>query len=171
MKLVALDIETTGLDPEVGHRLIEIACVEIMGESRSGKTFHAVLDPEQDLEPGAEQVLGITSAQLKGNPRFADIADAFLEFVGDAPLVCHNAEFDLAFVDNELGLLERPPLAGTHPVIDILAQARDRQPGGTNTLDALCQRYGINSTGSGPSQRDAELIADVYLQMRRTQTP
>lgn len=171
MRVVALDIETTGLDPNDGHRLIEIACVEIVGESRSGRTFHALLDPGQDLEPGAEQVLGITSDQLEGNPRFADIADDFLEFIGDAPLVCHNAEFDLAFVDNELGLLERPPLAGTHPVIDILAEARSRHPGGTNTLDALCGRHGIDSTGSGPSRRDAELIADVYLRMRRAPTP
>lgn len=165
MRLVALDIETTGLDPEEGHRLIEIGCVEVVGESRSGRTFHAILDPEQELEPGAEEVLGITSAQLKGNPRFADIADAFLEFVGDAPLVCHNAGFDLAFVDTELGLLGRPPLAENHPVIDILAEARSRHPGVSNTLDALCVRYGIDSAGSGPSGRDAELIAEVYLKM------
>jgi DNA polymerase-3 subunit epsilon len=168
MKFVALDIETTGLSPEEGHRLIEVACVEIMGESRSGRSFHAILDPERELEPGAEQVLGITSAQLKGNTRFADIAEAFLAFIGDAPLVCHNAEFDLAFMDNELCLVGRPPLAGHHPVIDILEEARSRAPGVSNGLDALCKRYGIDAAGSGPSRRDAELIADVYLGMRRT---
>lgn len=167
MRLVALDIETTGLAPEDGHRLIEVACVEILGEKRSGKTFHACLDPERDLEPGAEQVLGITSAQLRGNPRFADIADAFIGFIGDAPLVCHNAAFDLAFVDAELALLGRPPVGGAGPVIDILAEARHRHPGESNTLDALCDRYGIDSACSGPSRRDAELIADVFLAMRR----
>lgn len=170
MRFVALDIETTGLAPEDGHRLIEIACVEIVGEARSGKTFHAILDPERELEPGAEQVLGITSAQLKGNPRFVDVVGAFLAFIGDAPLVCHNADFDLAFVDAELELLGRPALAGTHPVIDILAEARSRHPGMSNTLDALCERYGVKSAGGGPSQSDAELIADVHLEMRRARS-
>lgn len=171
MRLVALDIDTTGLSPEEGHRLIEIACVEIIGESRSGRIFHAILDPERELEPAAEQVLGITSAQLKGNPRFAEIADAFLAFIGDAAIVCHNAVFDFAFVDAELALLGRPALAGTHPVIDILAEARSRHLGVSNTLDALCERYGNDSTDGGPSRRDAELVAEVYLGMRRASTP
>lgn len=171
MRLVALDTETTGLSPEKGHRLIEIACVEIVGKSRSGRTFHAILDPEQELEPGAEQVLGITSAQLKGNPRFGEVADAFLAFIRDGAIVCHNANFDLAFVDAELALLGRPALAGTHPAIDILAEARSRRPGVPNSLEALCERYGIKCTSDGHSPSDAELITDIYLEMRRASTP
>jgi DNA polymerase III subunit epsilon len=166
MREIALDTETTGLDPGNGHRIVEIGCVELLNAIPTGETFHAFIDPGRDMPEEAFRVHGISAEFLAGKPAFADIAADFLKFAGGAKIVAHNAEFDMRFLNAELALLGIAPIASDR-VIDTLAMARRKYPGAANSLDALCARYGID-----PSQRtkhgallDAGILAEVYAEL------
>ena len=169
MRQVVLDTETTGLEPEAGHRVIEIGCVELVNRRLTGKTFHRYLNPDREIDPGAVEVHGLTRAFLADKPRFGDVADEFLEFVRGSELVIHNAPFDVGFLDHELSSVdsEAPALQDVCPVLETLVLAREMHPGQRNSLDALCKRYEVDN-----SQRDlhgalldARILADVYLSM------
>jgi DNA polymerase-3 subunit epsilon len=169
VRQVVLDTETTGLEPELGHRVIEVGCIEVVNRRRTGRVFHRYLCPDREIDPGALQVHGITAEFLRDQPRFADVATEWLEFVRDAELVIHNAPFDVAFLDAELARLPAPPgrVADFCRVLDTLALARQLHPGQRNGLDALCKRYSVDN-----SQRDlhgalldADLLLEVYLAM------
>jgi DNA polymerase-3 subunit epsilon len=169
MRQIVLDTETTGLEPEQGHRIIEIGAVELLDRRRTGEHFHCYLNPERDIEEGALEVHGISSEFLSDKPLFADIAADFLEFIGDAELIIHNAPFDLGFLDYEFSLLGRAARqfsAGVQ-VIDSLVVARDLRPGQRNSLDALCRAYEIDNSSRTlhGALLDAEILADVYLAM------
>lgn len=172
MRQIVLDTETTGLEPAKGHRVIEIGLVEIKNRRRTGERFHQYLNPDRDSEPGALEKHGLTPVFLADKPRFAEVVDRFLAFVDGAELIIHNAAFDLGFLNHELSLQGRPPLSSCCPgVIDTLMLAREMHPGKRNTLDALCERYGVNNahrTFHG-ALLDAELLGDVYLAMTRGQ--
>ena len=163
---ILFDTETTGLDPLNGDRVIEIACIELERELPTGRVYHALVDPGRDIPADATRVHGLTRADLAGKPRFADIADAFLEFIGDAPLVAHNAPFDFGFVDMELGRVGLPPL-GASRMIDTLALAKARFPGLPNSLDALCRRFGVDLSErtSHNALLDCRLLAEVYVEL------
>lgn len=168
MRQVVLDTETTGLEVEQGHRIIEIGCVEIVNRRRTGRRFHHYLQPDREIDPGAVEVHGITAGMLAGKPRFAELADQFLDFVAGAELIIHNAEFDVGFLDAELRQAGRDGTIGTLcTVIDSLAVARRLHPGQRNSLDALCKRYAVDNSGRDlhGALLDAELLADVYLAM------
>lgn len=172
MRQIILDTETTGLDPRQGHRVIEIAGVEMQNRRLTGNHFHRYLNPDRDIEEGALQVHGITREFLQDKPRFGDIAAEFLEFVQGAELIIHNAPFDVAFLDAELNLHGMKELQTyTGKVIDTLLMARNLHPGQRNSLDALCKRYGVdNSTRTlHGALLDCELLAQVYLSMTRGQ--
>ena len=172
MRRIVLDTETTGLDPEEGHRVIEAAALELVDRRLTGAAFHRYFDPEREIEAGAERVHGMSYADLANEPRFADLADEFLAFLGGAELIIHNAPFDLAFLDAELARCSRPPLSGRYPVLDTLELARRQHSGQRNNLDALCARYGVDHsrrTVHG-ARLDAELLAEVYLAMTGGQT-
>lgn len=172
MRQIILDTETTGLDPRQGHRVIEIAAVEMMNRRLTGNHFHRYLNPDRDIEEGALQVHGITREFLQDKPRFADIAAEFIEFVQDAELIIHNAPFDTAFLNMELGLHGMREIRSyTGEVVDTLVMARSLHPGQRNSLDALCKRYGVdNSTRKlHGALLDCELLAQVYLSMTRGQ--
>lgn len=166
MTEIILDTETTGLDPAQGHRVVEIGALELINHIPSGRSFHAYLNPERDVPREAEAVHGLTTAFLAGKPVFAAIVDEFLEFVGEGRLIIHNAGFDLGFLNAELGLIGRPLLAPER-VIDTLQLARQRHPLGSNSLDALCKRYGIDAARRDKHGAliDAQLLADVYLEL------
>lgn len=169
MRQIFLDTETTGLETSQGHRIIELAAVEVVNRRLTGNRYHVYINPEREIDAGAQAVHGITLERLQGEPRFAEIAREFLDFVAGAELVIHNAAFDMGFLNYELGLLDLPQLANA--VIDTLKLARDMHPGQRNNLDALCKRYGIdnsNRTLHG-ALLDAELLADVYMAMTRGQ--
>lgn len=171
-RFVFLDTETTGLNPRLGHRIIEVAAVEANGRELTGKFIHHYVDPERDVDAGATAVHGFTWDDLKGKPKFESIADELLDFIRDAQIVIHNAPFDVSFLDQELARLRRPPLAaGGFTVIDSLELAKQKYPGKRNSLDALCDRLGVDN-----SQRnlhgallDARLLADVYFGLTRGQ--
>jgi DNA polymerase-3 subunit epsilon len=169
MRQVILDTETTGLEPELGHRVIEIGCVEVVSRRRTGRVFHRYLRPDREIDAGALQVHGITAEFLQGQPRFADIAAEWLEFVRGAELVIHNAPFDVAFLDAELGRLQEPPgkVADLCQVLDTLALARKLHPGQRNGLDALCKRYSVDNSHRDlhGALLDADLLLEVYLAM------
>jgi len=169
MREIVLDTETTGLDPRTGHRLIEIACVEVEDFVPTGRTFHRYIHPERDIDPGAERVHGISLAFLADKPRFhaPEICEALLEFLGDAVLVAHNAPFDRGFINSELERLGRPPLQDERWV-DTLALAQRRFPGMYNSLDALCKRFKISlaEREKHGALVDARLLAAVYLELR-----
>lgn len=170
MRQVVLDTETTGLEPEAGHRIIEIGGVELLDRRPTGRVFHTYLDPERDIDEGAQAVHGITRESLLGKPRFAQVASEFLDFVAAAELVIHNAAFDIAFLDAELTRLEPavPPLAAqVGGVVDTLLLARNKHPGQRNSLDALCRRYAIDDSHRAlhGALLDAQLLAEVYLAM------
>ena len=172
MRQIILDTETTGLDPKLGHRVLEIAAVEIVDRRLTGNHFHRYVNPGRASEEGALQVHGLTEEFLRDKPKFGDIAKELLEFVGGTELVIHNAAFDCAFLDAELGLLDLKPIAGYCPqVVDTLRMARDLYPGKKNNLNALCERYQIdNSTRTlHGALLDANLLAEVYLAMTRGQ--
>lgn len=166
MREIVFDTETTGLDPTKGHRIVEIGAVEISNLIPSGRTFHFYLDPERDMPEEAFRVHGLSSAFLTGQKKFREIAQSFLEFVGDAVLVAHNAEFDMRFVNFELGLLGMEAIPFDR-VVDTLTLARRRHPGASNTLDALCQRYGVDLTRRDKhgALLDAGLLAEVYAEL------
>jgi len=170
VRQVVLDTETTGLDWQQGHRVIEIGCVEIVNRRRTDNTYHCYLNPERDVDPGAQEIHGLSLEFLSDKPLFADICDEFLAYLGDAELVIHNAPFDLGFLDCELrehGPAAPGPLSRSHPVLDTLILARKQNPGQRNSLDALCKRYGIDNSKRSHhgALLDAELLADVYLAM------
>jgi DNA polymerase-3 subunit epsilon len=169
VRQVILDTETTGLEPELGHRVIELGCIEVVNRRRTGRVFHRYLCPDREIDPGALQVHGITAEFLRDQPRFADVAAEWLEFVREAELVIHNAPFDVAFLDAELARLPGSPgrIGDFCQVLDTLALARKLHPGQRNGLDALCKRYSVDN-----SQRDlhgalldADLLLEVYLAM------
>jgi len=169
MRKIVLDTETTGLDPRRGHRIIEIAAIELDGRKVSKRHFHHYLDPEREVDEEAARVHGFTWDMLKGRTKFADIASSFLEFIEGAELMAHNAPFDMSFINNELRLLELPPLQ--NPVVDTLKLAREMHPGKKNGLDALCSRYEIDNTHRAlhGALLDTELLAEVYFAMTRGQ--
>jgi DNA polymerase-3 subunit epsilon len=165
-RAVLFDTETTGLEPHLGHRVIEVAALELMNELPTGKQFHALIHPERDIPDEAIRIHGFTLAQLDGKPRFAEIVDELLDFFGDAQLIAHNAEFDFAFLDHEFHLLKLPPLSA-HRMIDTLALAKARFPGMPNSLDALCRRFAIDLSARTTHNAllDCRLLADVYLEL------
>lgn len=169
MRQIVLDTETTGLEPELGHRIIEIGCVEIVNRRPTGRHFHRYLNPERDIDEGALAVHGLSRAQLEQEPVFAQIAAELIEFVAGAELVIHNAAFDVAFLDAELARLpgEARTVASMCKVLDTLALARSMHPGQRNSLDALCKRYGVDNSGRElhGALLDARILADVYLAM------
>lgn len=166
MREIILDTETTGLDPSLGHRIVEIGAVELENHVPTGKTYHVYLDPERDMPPEAEAVHGLSNAFLRGKPRFAQAAGEFLAFTAGSPLVIHNAGFDMAFLNAELSYIGKPALLPER-VIDTLHLARQKHPAGPNSLDALCRRYGIDSTKRTKhgALLDSELLAEVYLEL------
>jgi len=171
VRRIVLDTETTGLDTVEGHRIIEVAGIELSGRRPTGRHFHRYVNPEREIDIAATQVHGMTLEDLADKPRFSDIADEFLEFVQGAELLIHNAPFDVAFLDAELARAGRPSLAGACTVTDTLELARDLHPGRKNSLDALCERYGVDHSGRTlhGALLDAQLLADVWLAMTRGQ--
>ena len=172
MRQVILDTETTGLDPTLGHKIIEIAGVEIVNRRLTGNHFHRYVNPERDSEEAALQVHGLTREFLRDKPRFRDIAPEFLDFIRGAELVIHNAAFDVAFIDYELKLLDLSPICTCCPtVIDTWKMARELYPGKRNGLDALCDRHEIDNSARTlhGALLDAQLLAEVYLAMTRGQ--
>jgi DNA polymerase-3 subunit epsilon len=169
MRQIVLDTETTGLEPELGHRIIEIGCVEIVNRRVTGRTFHRYLNPERAIDEGAMAVHGIKRADLDGKPKFAEIAEELITFISDAELVIHNAAFDVAFLDAELARLSgaRRAVANLCRVLDSLALARSMHPGQRNNLDALCKRYDVDNSRRDlhGALLDAQILADVYLAM------
>src|SRR5579884_2398660 len=166
MREIVIDTETTGLDPSTGHRIVEIGCVELFNAIPTGQTFHVYLDPERDMPEDAFRVHGLSADFLAGKPKFAEIAESLVAFLGDASLIAHNAEFDVRFINAELAALGLASI-GMERVIDTLALARRRHPGAPNSLDALCLRYGIDAsrrTKHG-ALLDAEILAEVYVEL------
>jgi DNA polymerase III subunit epsilon len=166
MREIVFDTETTGLDPYQGHRLLEVGCIELVNRFPTGQTFHRYINPERDVPTEAFNVHGLSLEFLKDKPLFADVAAELAEFIGDAPLIAHNASFDLGFLNAEL---ERAglPIVARERLVDTLLLARRKYPGGSNRLDDLCQRFGIDNsrrTKHG-ALLDAELLAEVYLEL------
>ena len=166
MREIVFDTETTGLDPAQGHRIVEIGAVEISNLIPTGRVFHVYLNPERDMPEEAFRVHGLSTEFLLQHKRFAEIAAEFIEFIEDSPLVAHNAEFDTRFLNAELALLDLPALAGSR-IVDTLAMARRLNPGSPASLDALCQRYGIDSSRREKhgALLDAGLLAEVYAEL------
>ncbi len=175
MRQIVLDTETTGLEPEQGHRIIEIGCVELLNRKRTGQTFHCYLRPDRDIEPGAVDVHGLDAAFLADKPAFDEVVDEFLAFVAGAELVIHNASFDIAFLDAELARLSLGKgragnvrrMEKVCTVLDTLGVARKLHPGQRCSLDALCNRYGVDNSRRElhGALLDAEILLDVYLAM------
>jgi len=166
MREIVFDTETTGLSPDEGHRLVEIGCVELFNRCETGEYFHAYINPERSMPSEAEAVHGLSETFLRGQRRFDEIAVDLIAFLGDSPLVAHNAHFDFAFLNAELNALGHAPIAMSR-MIDTLAMARTRHPGAKHSLDALCSRFGVDR-----SQRvkhgallDAQLLSQVYIEL------
>ena len=169
MRQVVLDTETTGLEPEKGHRVVEVGAVEIVDRQITGARIQFYIDPEREIDDAAYDVHGLDRAFFTGKPKFSEVADEFLDFVAKAELIMHNAPFDVSFIDYELSLLTggRPRLADLCTVVDSLALARRKHPGQKNGLDALCRRYQVDNSKRElhGALLDAEILADVYLAM------
>lgn len=165
MRQIILDTETTGLEVQRGHRLVEIGCIELVQRRRSGREFHTYLNPERAIDEGARAVTGIADEDLLDKPLFRDVAAEFVAFVDGAELIAHNAAFDVGFLDAELARIGAPPLSGRVQVLDTLALAREKFPGQRNSLDALCKRLGVDNSHRAMhgALLDANLLADVYL--------
>jgi DNA polymerase III subunit epsilon len=165
MREIVIDTETTGLDPSAGHRIVEVACIELMHHVATGRRFHRYVNPERDMPADAQLVHGLTAEFLAAHPAFDAIADELAAFIGDDRLIIHNAEFDLAFINAELARLGRPPLAC--PFVDTLAVARRRFPGAPASLDALCRRFAIDRSERElhGAAIDCELLAAVYIEL------
>jgi DNA polymerase III subunit epsilon len=166
MREIVLDTETTGLDPGSGHRIVEIACVELLNAIPTGETFHAYIDPGREMPGEAFRVHGISAEFLAGKPVFADVAHDLLKFAAGAKIIAHNAEFDMRFLNAELALLGIPAIASDR-VIDTLALARRKFPGAANSLDALCARYGIDTSRRSKhgALLDAGILAEIYAEL------
>ena len=169
MRKIVVDTETTGLDPKQGHRIIELAAIELEGRKVSLRRFHRYLNPEREIEAGAVAVHGLTYERLQNEAKFADIAPGFLEFIEGAELIIHNAPFDIGFLNHELELIGMPSLQ--NDVVDTLKIAREMHPGKKNSLDALCSRYAIDNAHRSlhGALLDTELLAEVYFAMTRGQ--
>jgi DNA polymerase-3 subunit epsilon len=169
MRQIVLDTETTGLEPEQGHRIIEIGCVELVNRRLSGRHFHQYVRPDRRIDPAAFAVHGISDEALEDKPPFSEVAEAFLAFVEGAELIIHNAPFDVGFINHELTRLgEEQSLVESYcSILDTLALARELHPGQRNSLDALCKRYAVDNSGRElhGALLDAEILADVYLAM------
>ena len=168
MRQIVLDTETTGLEPEQGHRVIEIGCVELLDRRPTGNNFHVYLQPDREIDAAAVEVHGITNEFLADKPRFADIAGDLLAYLRGAELIIHNAPFDVGFLDAELGRLDGLGVIAEHcTVLDTLLMARKKHPGQRNSLDALCGRYEVDNSRRDKhgALLDAEILADVYLAM------
>ena len=174
MRQIVLDTETTGLSTAQGHRVIEIGCVELVNRRLTGRDFHRFLNPDRDIDQGAEAIHGISRADLETEPRFPEIVDDFLAFIKDAELIIHNASFDVGFLEHELKLMKhkKPKIEHHALVLDTLAMAREMHPGQRNSLDALCKRYAVDATKRDVHGAliDSELLANVYLAMTGGQT-
>ncbi|MBM3351506.1 MAG: DNA polymerase III subunit epsilon [Betaproteobacteria bacterium] len=172
MRQIFLDTETTGLYHAQGHRVIEIAAVEVINRRLTRNHFHYYLNPDREIDAGAQEVHGISLEFLQDKPRFAEIADDLIAFIADAELIMHNAPFDVGFLNNELGLINLPSLKSiVASVTDTLKIAKEMRPGQRNNLDALCKHYGIDNSKRTlhGALLDAELLADVYMAMTRGQ--
>ena len=169
MRKIVVDTETTGLDPKQGHRIIELAAIELEGRKVTLRRFHRYLNPEREIDAGAVAVHGLTYERLQNEAKFADIAPSFMEFIAGAELIIHNAPFDISFLNHELGLIALPPLQ--NEVLDTLKLAREMHPGKKNSLNALCGRYEIDNTHRSlhGALLDTELLAEVYFAMTRGQ--
>lgn len=172
MRHICLDTETTGFAPEKGDRIVEIACVEIENYLPTGREYHTYINPERDMPQGAFEVHGLSAAFLSNHPVFAKIADDFLEFIGDLPLVIHNAKFDMKFLNAELSRCKKPILAWER-AIDTLAIAKKKFPGSPATLDALCKRFKISLSNRNlhGALIDTRLLAEVYLNLCEGRAP
>ncbi len=166
MREIILDTETTGLDPRKGDKLIEIGCIELYNRIPTGREYHCFINPEREVPAEAESVHGLSTVFLRDKPIFSKVADAFLEFIGEDPLVIHNAAFDVGFLNWELELLGKGALSMSR-VVDTLALARRKHPAGPNTLDALCKRYGIDNSKRTKHGAliDCLLLAEVYVEL------
>ena len=172
MRQIFIDTETTGLEPRLGHRIIEVAAVEMHSRRLTGRQIHHYLNPERDIEDGALQVHGLTNEFLQDKQKFSDIVHELLEFIEGAELIMHNAAFDVAFLDHELGLAQLRPLSECClSVTDTLKMAKELYPGKKNNLDALCERYEVDNSRRAlhGALLDAQLLAEVYLAMTRGQ--
>lgn len=170
MRQLFLDTETTGLEPEQGHRIIEIGCVEMIDRRLTGRHYHQYINPDREIDDGAVAVHGITNKFLADKPLFSVIVDEFLAFIKDAELIIHNAPFDVGFINHEFRLLKRSdllPVTTYCSIIDTLKMAREKHPGQKNNLDALCRRYEVNNAHRElhGALLDAEILSDVYLRM------
>lgn len=169
MRQIVLDTETTGLEAAEGHRIIEIGCIEILDRRITRNSYHQYLNPEREIDAGAQEVHGISNRELANKPRFAEVAADFLKFVEGAELVIHNAAFDVGFINNELKLMgnQVSDIASVCAVRDTLEMARRQHPGQKNSLDALCKRYNVDNSGREyhGALLDAQLLAEVYLAM------
>ncbi|AUZ54435.1 DNA polymerase III subunit epsilon [Stenotrophomonas acidaminiphila] len=165
MRQIVLDTETTGLEWKKGNRVVEIGCVELLERRPSGNNFHRYLKPDCEFEAGAQEVTGLSLEFLADKPRFEEVVDEFLAYVDGAELIIHNAAFDMGFLENEMALLGRGPLAERVTVTDTLAMARERFPGQRNSLDALCKRLGVDNSHRHlhGGLLDAQILADVYI--------
>jgi len=166
MREIIFDTETTGLDPKTGDRMVEIGCVEMIDRVETGHSYHAYYNPERDMPAGAEAVHGLSATFLSGKPKFADTVGDLLEFLGDAPLVAHNAGFDFGFLNAELARIGKEPVS-IDRMVDTVAIARRKHPGAKLSLDALCTRYGIDRSHrvKHGALLDAELLAQVYIEL------
>ncbi len=172
MRQIVLDTETTGLDPKQGHRIIEVAAIELNGRSVSERNFHRYINPEREIDAGAAEVHGLTLERLQHEAKFAEIAPALLEFIRGAELIIHNAPFDVGFLNKELELAGLPPLNTYCPTVtDTLKLAKELHPGKKNNLNALCDRYQVDNSHRTlhGALLDTELLAEVYLAMTRGQ--
>ena len=172
MRQIIIDTETTGLEPELGHRIIEIAGIELVNRRFTGKDFHRYLNPERESEAGALNIHGLSTEFLADKPKFREVAAEFLDYIGGAELVIHNSAFDVAFLNRELDLADLKPVTEyCGNVVDTLRMARDLHPGKRNGLDALCERYQIDNSARTlhGALLDARLLAEVYLAMTRGQ--
>lgn len=166
MREIVLDTETTGLDPAAGHRIVELAALELLHQVPTGRTFREYIDPQRDVPPEAERIHGLSAEFLRGKPRFSAVAPAFLDFIGDAKLIIHNATFDMKFLNAEL-LACGLALLAPDRAIDTVAMARQRFPGAQVSLDALCRRFEIDNSARSfhGALLDCELLAEVYLEL------
>ena len=166
MREIVLDTETTGLSPDNGDRIVEIGCVELINHVPTNNTYQVYLNPEKDMDPGAEKVHGLTNEFLLDKPKFIEIADSFLEFIGDSNLIAHNADFDINFLNSELVRAKKEKINNDR-VVDTLKIARSKFPGARNSLDALCKRFFVDNSNRSlhGALLDSELLAEVYLEL------
>ena len=167
MRYIVLDTETTGLDPDDGHKIIEIGCIEILNRNVTDNSFHKYINPEREIDVEASKIHGLTATNLRDKPLFKDIIDEFIDYVADSPIVIHNAPFDVGFLKKEFSLINNEKAFLKNEIIDSLKLARKSSPGKKNTLDALCERYSIDNSDRAlhGALLDAKLLAFVYLKM------